>query len=123
MLKIPIPFYMGGFKLRSLEMEQIIEGFSILFSDLKSTLPTSDLMKQSLEYMKLESGLITPVLLASFENYSHLIPQGWLHNMWKSLSYFKMELHPLSCHHPMCPVSNDRTIMEMTISSKQLHKE
>ena len=120
---IPIQFYMGGFKLRSLEMEQIIGGFSIVISYFNSTHQTSDLMKQSLEHVQLESGLSTPVLLASFESYSHLITQGWLHKILKSLSYFKMELHLPSRHHPMSPVSNDRTIMEMAISSKQFNKD
>ena len=104
-------------------MEQIIEGFSIVISYFNSTLPTSDLMKQSLECMQLESGLSTPVLLASFESYSHLITQGWLHNTWKSLTYFKMELHLPSRHRPMPHMSNDRTIVEMEISSKRLNKD
>ena len=46
---VPFPFYMGGFKLRSLEMEQIIEGFSLMISYFNSTLPTNDLMKKSIE--------------------------------------------------------------------------
>ena len=96
-------------------MDQTIEGFSLMISYFNSTLSTNDLMKQSLYCMQLESGLKTPVLLASFESYSHIVTQGWLHNMWKLLNYFNMELHLPSRHHPVSLVTNDRTIVEMII--------
>ena len=73
---IPIPFCVGGIKLRSLEMKQIIEGFSIMIIYFNSTLPLNDLMKQSLECLPLESGLTNPVLLAPFESYPRAVAQG-----------------------------------------------
>jgi len=49
-----IPFYMGGFQLKALEVEQSIESISLLITYFKSALPTSVLMKYSLEYLQLE---------------------------------------------------------------------
>ena len=42
-LLVSIPFYMGGFDLRSLKIEQGIEVLGIIISTYKSTLPTSNL--------------------------------------------------------------------------------
>ena len=64
---------MGGFKLHSIEIEQTIEVISFVISYFNSSLPSNDLLKQLLEYMPLESGLASPILLAPFDTYSHMI--------------------------------------------------
>ena len=51
---ISYPFHLGGFKLRFLEMEQTIEGLSLVISYFNSALPTNDLMKKSPEFLQLE---------------------------------------------------------------------
>ena len=53
---IVVLFYMGGFQLKGLELEQTIESISIVIICFNSPLSTVDLMKHSLEYMQLESG-------------------------------------------------------------------
>jgi len=60
---IPIPFYMGGFQLKSLEMEQTIELISVFITSLTSNLPTKDLLIKSLDYTQLEKGLDVSLLL------------------------------------------------------------
>ena len=56
-------YYMGGFKLHSIKIEQTIEALSLIISYFNSTLPTNDLLKQSLEYLQLKLDLDTLILL------------------------------------------------------------
>ena len=51
---LQLPSHLGRFKLRSLEMEQTIEGLSLVMSYFNSTLPTNDWMKQSPECLQLQ---------------------------------------------------------------------
>ena len=60
---ISIPFYMGGFQSKSLEMEQTIESINLFITNFTSNLLTKDLLVQSLEYTQLECGLDIPVFL------------------------------------------------------------
>ena len=75
------PPYMGGFDLKSIEIEQIIESISIVVSYFNLTLPTADLIKYSLEYMQLESGWDEPILLADYSKLHVLCTNGWLKSL------------------------------------------
>ena len=94
-----------------------------MMSYFNSTLPTNDSMKQSLENLQLESGLDAPALLSPFESHSHVVTQGWLCNLWKSIHYFKMELHLPSHHHPASTTTNDRTIIDTDLPSKHFNRD
>ena len=48
---ISIPFYMGSFQMKSLEMEQTIESINTFITNFKLNLLTKDLLVQLLEYM------------------------------------------------------------------------
>ena len=78
---IPIPSHLGGFNLRTLKIEQYIESIEIVISYFNSCLPTSKLLRQSLEYMQLESGLDVPVLLSSYKDFRILCTEGWLKSL------------------------------------------
>jgi len=56
-----------------IKIEQTIEAISFIISYFNFSLLLNDLLKQSLEYIQLESGLASPILLASFDTYSHMI--------------------------------------------------
>ena len=71
-----VPFYIGGFQLKGLEMEQAIKSISILITCFNSPLPTADLIKYSLEYMQLESGWDSPILLEDYSKLNYLCTDG-----------------------------------------------
>ena len=48
---ISIPFYIGGFQLKALEIEQCIESISTIITYFSSPLSTANLLKHSLEYL------------------------------------------------------------------------
>ena len=52
-----VPFFLGEFRLQSLEIEQGIEVIGMIISIFSSNLPMSDLLKQSIEYTQLEIGI------------------------------------------------------------------
>ena len=69
---ILIPLHLESFNLKTLEMEQCIESINIVILCFNLILPTSKLLHQSLEYMQLEAGLDSPILLSPFDNYRYL---------------------------------------------------
>ena len=73
---IAVPFYMGGFQLKGLELEQTIESISIVIICFNSPLSTVDLMKHSLEYIQLESGWDSPILLTEYSKLYNLCTDG-----------------------------------------------
>jgi hypothetical protein len=72
---------MGGLGFKKLEHEQGIESINHIISTYDSPLPTSNLFKQSLEYIQLEVGIDNPVLISSFNHYQHLVTKGWVHSV------------------------------------------
>ena len=48
---IEIPIYIGGFEMKSLEIEQCVESISLMISCFNSKLPTNKLIKYSLELL------------------------------------------------------------------------
>ena len=69
---------MGGFGLRSLEVEQGVEALGIITSTCNSTLPTSMLFKQSLEFAQLELGMDKSIFQLEFKRHGVLITKGWI---------------------------------------------
>ena len=59
-----IPFYMGGFQLKALEVEQCIKLIGAIICCFNSLLLTANLIKHSLEYLQLEMGWDSPIFLS-----------------------------------------------------------
>ena len=66
----------GGLGLSSLEYEQTIEDSNLFLSLYISLTLSSNLLRDSLELMKIESGLDSPVLEANYTKYRALITRG-----------------------------------------------
>ena len=109
---------MGGFDLQSLEIEQGIEALGIIVSTYESTLPTSNLFRQSLEFAQLEVGLDKSLFLSNFKSYGDLIMDGWIKAVWRFYHFYHLELHLPRIHHPQSQVLNDKTIMKTAVTSK-----
>ena len=71
----------GGLGLGLLEVEQTTEALNLVISLFDSLTPLSYLLKESLEYMQLESGLSKPVLEAKFSLFRKLVTPCWLSSL------------------------------------------
>ena len=63
----------GGIKLGYVEIEQVSEAISLITSLLMSSVPSSPLIIQSLELMKLEAETDKPVLEEDFSQHGTLV--------------------------------------------------
>ena len=63
----------GGLGLESLEVELTTEAINLVISLFDSLTLSTYLLKESLEYMQLESGLSKPVLEAKFSLFGKLV--------------------------------------------------
>ena len=71
----------GGLGLGLLEVEQTMEVINLVISLFDSLTPLSYLLKESLEYMQLESGLSKLVLEAKFSLFRKLVTPCWLSSL------------------------------------------
>ena len=74
--------------LGSLEVEQIVEVVNLIISLFESPTLASYLLRESLEYMQLESGLSTPVLESKFSVFRKLVILCWLSLLKESLFFY-----------------------------------
>jgi len=62
--------------LKKLELEQSIKLVSLIVSYFTSQLPTSDLIKYSLELLQLEAGIDSPIFLSDYSRFQLLYTEG-----------------------------------------------
>ena len=62
MVMITVPLSVGGLKLLSIEVQQMVEAIDLFISLYNSPLSAKFLLRDSLELLQLELGLITPML-------------------------------------------------------------
>ena len=107
---IPIPFHIGGFELKYLEIEQTIELISVFITNFTSNLPTRDLLMQLLEYTQLESGLDISFLLQPYDKFHILYSDGWITSLQKALSFHNIQLYLPENFYPISSIKNNCSI-------------
>ena len=68
----------GGLGLGSIEVEQIIEASNLFVTLYLSQIPSSQLLRDSLELMQVEVGLDCPVLEENYLDFRYLVTKEWL---------------------------------------------
>ena len=71
----------GELGLGSLEFKQTVEVSNFFISLYVLYTPLSNLLRESLELMQIESSLDSPILEANYTDYSSLITKGWLQSL------------------------------------------
>ena len=79
----------------------------------------SYLLRESLKYMQLESGLITLVLELKFSVFGKLLVLCWLSSLWKLLSFYQLQLHLSLAIHLISIVTNNYTIIVKVVRLKR----
>ena len=73
MVMITVPLSVGGLKLLSIEVQQMVEAIDLFISLYNSQSPAKFLLRDSLELLQLELGLITPVLEENYQMFNDLV--------------------------------------------------
>ena len=76
---ISISAAIRGLGLSSLETEQVVKVIDLVVSLFKSFTPAMYLLRDSIELLQLESGLITLILESNNSKVSSLLTKYWMH--------------------------------------------
>ena len=68
----------GSLGLGSIEVEQTIKACNLFITLYLSLTLSIPLLRDSLELMKIETMLDSPVFEENYSNYGHLVTRGWL---------------------------------------------
>ena len=75
----------GGFGLRNLATEQLIERLNLLLQHYNTCSPVSDKLNASLKYLQLKLGTNKCPLDLQYEEWGYLAPLSWINMLWKTL--------------------------------------
>ena len=102
-------------------MEQYIESLNIMILCFNSMLATSKLLQQLLEYIQIESGLDSPVLLSHCKSFHVLCIDGQLRFLQRNLDHYNFQLYLPSQYYLTSLIMNDKTINRVVLTFKQFN--
>ena len=120
---ISIDLALGGLGLRTLELEQGLKSISHLISLWDSSTPTSNLLRVSLEFLKLEVSKSDLALNKSFSPCGSLATLGWLTSVWELLDAYQLSITIPSLTIPNPSFTNEITITDLAVSVKSFNKQ
>ena len=105
----------GGFGLRNLATEQLIERLNLLLQHYNAHSPISDKLNASLKYLQLQLGTNKCPLDLQYEEWGYLAPLSWIKMLWKTLQLTGFQVH-LKCSELPFPRRGDVVVMEYAMS-------
>jgi hypothetical protein len=106
----------GGFGLSSLATEQLISRVNMLMQHYHTPSNLSSKLDALIPYLQLQLGHKKNPLNLNYNIWGHLAPLLWANMLWRSLQYYKVELHMKYKEIPY-PRERYEVVMDIIIAS------